>query len=378
VSAEHLGIYVHVPFCTGKCPYCNFDSRPAAAGDIEAYVPAVEDEIRLRLDEGAAADTVYFGGGTPTMTPPALLGRLLRAIQARLSLADDPEITVEANPESLTRDLLVELRRVGFNRLSIGAQSFDDEALNTLGRRHDAARARAAVGDARRAGWENVSLDLIFGVPGQSQRQWRQTLEQAITLHPEHISAYCLTIEPGTEFHRRHVTGELAGVGEDAEAEMYAAARRMLLAAGYEHYEIANFALPGRRCLHNEKYWRGGDYIGLGAGAHSSVRALRWANASCPGQYGAMVRRSVLPVTYVERLSARRRMDEGLILELRTVEGSSLAQLGARCGRDAVQEYRNHIEELAREGLATITGSRVALTERGMLLASEVGMRIMA
>ncbi|UCH36600.1 MAG: radical SAM family heme chaperone HemW [Armatimonadota bacterium] len=378
MSAEHLGIYVHVPFCTGKCPYCSFDSRPATDGEIEAYVPAVSEEVRLRLDGDAAAGTVYFGGGTPTMLRPALLGELLRAIEVRLPLADDVEITVEANPESLTRDSLAELRRVGFNRLSIGAQSFDDEVLSTLGRRHDARRAREAVQDARGAGWENVSLDLIFGVPGQGQRQWRATLEQAMSLRAEHISTYCLTIEPGTEFHRRQLAGDLVGVGEETEAEMYAAARHMLLAAGYEHYEISNFALPGRRCRHNEKYWRDGDYVGLGAGAHSSVRGLRWANTACPGQYRAMVRRGVLPVAYVERLAARRRMDEGLILELRTVEGSCLAQLGARCGRDAVNEYRNHIEELVRAGLATMTGSRLALTERGMLLASEVGMRIMA
>jgi len=321
---------------------------------------------------------MYFGGGTPTVLPPAALGRLLRALEARLALAADAEITVEANPESATADTLAELRQAGFNRLSIGAQAFDDEVLAALGRRHDAARAADAVRHARAVGWDDISVDLIFGVPGQSSRQWAATLERTVGLRPEHISTYCLTIEPGTEFHRQYMAGELTSVGEELELEMYSAARTMLSAAGYEHYEISNFALPGRRCRHNEKYWCAGDYVGLGAGAHSGVSGVRWANAADPQDYIAALDRGRFPVVYAERLSARRKMDEALILGLRTARGACLTQVGVQSGRDAAREYRTGIRQLVSAGLATTDGSRVVLTERGMALANEVAIRVMA
>jgi oxygen-independent coproporphyrinogen-3 oxidase len=378
MTAPSLGIYVHIPFCTGKCPYCSFNSRPAREGEVEGYVAALETELHLRMEGRPVVDTIYLGGGTPTTLAPSTLTRLLRAIEARVSVAAGAEITVEANPESLTADALALLREAGFTRISIGAQSFDNDVLAALGRRHDAARAVAAIEEARAAGWSNVSVDLIFGAPGQSHDQWRATLTRVIQLHPDHISAYCLTIEPGTNFQRREAAGDIMGVGEDAELEMYSTARRMLSAAGYEQYEISNFAVPGKRCRHNEKYWRGDDYIGLGAGAHSSVAGVRWADASIPEQYAALLARNILPVTYVERLSARRRMDEDLILGLRTAEGACLARLGERHGRDARREYRNRLQALAGAGLARIQGSRVALSERGMALANEVAIRIMA
>jgi len=369
-----IGIYVHLPFCTGKCPYCSFNSRPARDGQIETYLVALEREIELRAGNKVAANTVYVGGGTPTILPSAALGGMLHKLRAAFHVDDDAEVTIEANPESLDRRVLAELREAGFNRLSIGAQSFDDDTLAALGRRHDAARAAAAVRDARCAGWDSISLDLIFGAPGQSLARWRATLQQAIRLRPDHVSAYCLTVEPGSEFHRRGVVG----AGEEVELEMHAAARSLLRAAGYEQYEISNFALAGRRCRHNEKYWHGDDYIGLGAGAHSCVSGVRWANAASADEYAALLARGALPIAYVERLSARRRMDEELILALRTAEGASLPRLSARCGRDAEREYRRQIEDLRRAGLAAIEGSRVVLTEQGMALASEVAVMIMA
>jgi len=378
VPAPPLGIYVHLPFCTGKCPYCGFNSRPAREGEVEGYVAALEDEARLRLDGGPVVDTIYFGGGTPTTVAASTLTHLLRALEARAAVAAEAEVTVEANPESLSPDALAELRDAGFNRISIGAQSFDDAVLAALGRRHDAARAVAAIEQARAAGWANVSVDLIYGAPGQSQEQWRATLERVTDLGPDHISAYCLTVEPGTEFQRREAAGDTVGVGEDAELEMYSTARQVLGAAGYEQYEISNFAPPGTRCRHNLKYWHGDDYIGLGAGAHSSLAGVRWANVSAPEQYAALLARNIPPVIYVERLSERRRMDEELVLELRTAEGACLARLGQRHGRDAHREYRSRIQALVGAGLALIHGSRVALSERGMALANEVAIRIMA
>jgi oxygen-independent coproporphyrinogen-3 oxidase len=332
----------------------------------------------LRLESGARVDTVYFGGGTPTVVAPTLLGRLLAALSARVSLARDAEITVEANPESATGEALRELRAAGFNRLSLGAQSLDDEVLAVLGRRHDAARAVEAIRDARALGWDNIGIDLIFGVPGQSLAQWIGTVQRAIALRPQHVSAYCLTFEPGTPFHRRRAAGELAEVGEELELKMLEGARVILRQAGYDHYEISNFALPGRRGRHNEKYWRGADYVGLGAGAHSGVAGMRWANVPGPADYISSVGRGRLPVCYAERLSGRRRMDEQLVLELRTAEGACLARLGARCGRDAASEYRTLIAGLVESGLAMSDGSHLALTERGMTLGSEVAIRIMA
>ncbi len=332
----------------------------------------------LRLEPGAPVDTVYFGGGTPTTLAPTLLGRLLAALRGRVSLAPDAEITVEANPESAQREALTDLRAAGFNRLSLGAQSFDDEVLAVLGRRHDAARAVEAIGEARALGWDNIGIDLIFGVPGQSLAQWIGTVQRAVALCPQHVSAYCLTFEPGTPFDRRRAAGELVEVGEEIELEMYAEARLMLRRTGYDHYEISNFALPGRRCGHNDKCWHGADYIGLGAGAHSCVGGVRWANVPDPARYISLLQRGGLPVRYAERLSGRRRMDEQLILELRTAEGACLARLGARCGRDAAGEYRNPIQRLVESGLAVSDGSYLVLTERGMTLASEVAMHIMA
>ena len=378
VPAPPLGIYVHIPFCTGKCPYCGFNSRPAHEGEVEGYAAALENEAALRLEGRPAVDTIYFGGGTPTTVAASTLTHLLRALEAQAAVAAEAEVTVEANPESLSPDALGELRDAGFNRISIGAQSFDAAVLAALGRRHDAARAVAAIEQTRAAGWANVSVDLIYGAPGQSQEQWRATLARVTDLGPDHISAYCLTVEPGTEFQRREAAGATVGVGEDAELEMYSTARQVLGAAGYEQYEISNFALRGKRCRHNLKYWRGEDYIGLGAGAHSSLARVRWANVSAPEQYAALLTRNIPPVTYVERLSERRRMDEELILGLRTAEGACLNWLGERYGRDVQREYRSKVELLAGEGLALIHGSRVALSERGMALANEVAIRIMA
>jgi oxygen-independent coproporphyrinogen-3 oxidase len=378
VPAAPLGIYVHIPFCTGKCPYCGFNSRPAQPGEVERYVTALETETELRLVGPPGVDTIYFGGGTPTTVAASTLTHLLRLVEAHSAVTAGAEITVEANPESLSPETLAELHDAGFNRISIGAQSFDDEVLAALGRRHDALRAIAAIEQARAAGWANLSIDLIYGVPGQSQNQWQATLNRATELMPDHISTYCLTIEPGTEFQRREAAGDTVGVGEDAELEMYSTARQVLCAAGYEQYEISNFALPGMRCRHNLKYWRGEDYVGLGAGAHSSLAGVRWANAASPEQYAALLGRNIPPLSYVERLSERRRMDEELILGLRTVDGACLESLGARHGRDARGEYRSKMEALAGAGLAVIHGSRVALSERGMVLANEVAIRIMA
>jgi oxygen-independent coproporphyrinogen-3 oxidase len=372
--APRLGIYLHLPFCTGKCPYCSFNSQPARGAQLEAYLRALEREIELRAGNKPAADTVYFGGGTPTVFPSAALAGILRRVRAAFEVDDGAEVSIEANPESAGARALAQLREAGFNRLSVGAQSFDDNTLVALGRRHDAAQAAQAVRDARVAGWDNVSLDLMFGAPGQSPARWKATVQQAIDLRPDHVSAYCLAVEPASEFHRRGLTG----AGEDAELEMYAAARAMLRAAGYEHYEVSNFALPGRRCRHNGKYWRGEDYIGLGAGAHSLISGLRWANAADPDEYAALLAEGALPVAYAERLSARRRMDEEFILALRTAEGASLPRLSVRCGRDAEGEYRTQMARLKGAGLARIEGSRLALTERGMVLANEVAAAIMA
>jgi oxygen-independent coproporphyrinogen-3 oxidase len=378
MDARTVGVYVHVPFCAAKCPYCSFNSRPATEGEIDRYLAALRREMELRLDPGTVTDTIYFGGGTPTMLDPSQLAGLVRALCERVSIADGAEVTLEANPDSLTRDHLARLPEAGFNRLSLGVQSFDDAILATLGRNHDAARAVKAIEDMRAAGWNNVSLDLIFGVPGQSVAQWETTLRRALDMRPEHISTYCLTVEAPSEFHRRRLAGETMGVGEEIELEMLALGGSVLATAGYERYEISNFALRARRCRHNEKYWRADDWVGLGAGAHSSSGGIRWANAAAPDRYVEMLRRGVLPVVYAERLAARRRMDEGLILALRTVEGADLASLSAHYGRDAEGEYRTIVYELARAGLAVVDGPRVSLTEEGMALASEVAVRVMA
>ncbi len=327
------GLYLHLPWCVRKCPYCDFNSHPLA-GEVpeQGYVEALlaDLELDLPLLGGRTIDTVFIGGGTPSLFSGRAIGRLLEGIAARLPLAGEVEITLEANPGTAEADRFRDYRSAGVNRLSLGVQSFDDQMLERLGRIHDAAQARLAFDTARTAGFDNINLDLMFGLPGQSPEQALDDLAQAIALAPEHLSWYELTLEPGTPFHHRPPPLP----AEEALAEIQAAGLERLEAAGYRRYEVSAFALEGRECRHNINYWRYGDYLGLGAGAHGKLTAggtiHRRRRPGHPGHYLAAAGRP-------ERLESREvapgdRPLEFMMNAMRLVEGVPIALFAERTG----------------------------------------------
>ncbi len=291
---KSLSLYVHIPFCRSKCVYCDFNSYAGQEALIPAYVEALlrEAEAWSGLCAGATVETLFFGGGTPSLVPPAEMKRLMEGLRQRFAIAAEAEVSLEANPESVDFDHLRGLRDLGVNRLSLGVQSFDDEELRFLGRIHSAAEAEAAYGAARQAGFENVGLDLIFGLPQQQLESWQQSLEKAIRLEPEHLSLYALTVEENTPLGRAVAANRAWEPDEDAQAEMYEESEERLEAAGYDHYETSNWAWPGHRCRHNLTYWETRPYLGLGAGAHSYLSGCRFANTPLPQDYIELVQAS--------------------------------------------------------------------------------------
>jgi len=371
------GLYLHIPFCRRKCPYCDFNSYAGMEAQIPAYLEALGREMALRAAEADPVDTVYVGGGTPTLLGGERLARLLGAVGEAFQVAPEAEATVEANPGTVDADLLRALRAAGCNRLSVGVQSFDDDVLRFLGRIHTAEEAGQAVALAREAGFENLSLDLIHSVPGQHLESWRRTLEQARDLGVEHVSAYALTVEPGTPLAERMAAGEAEPVADEASLEMMRLAHEVLGRSGLARYEISNFAQPGRECRHNLACWRGGEYLGLGAGAHSFAGGIRWANVAAPGAYVEMLAAGHLPVAWAERLSRERRAEEALLLALRTTEGAPVSRLEAPIGRDCGQARRN-TRELVEAGLLEVAAGRLRLTEAGVAVANDVFLRLMS
>ncbi|MGA2285448.1 MAG: radical SAM family heme chaperone HemW [Dehalococcoidia bacterium] len=391
--SECRSVYVHIPFCRAKCAYCDFNSYARQERLIPEYVEALLREATFWAEKGAVGrvDTLYFGGGTPSLLPAAEAERLLAGLRRLFAIADDAEITFEANPESASPDQLRALRRIGVNRLSLGIQSFDDGELRLLGRIHDAATAEAAFRAARKAGFDAVSLDLIFGLPGQSLAAWRRSLERAVELAPEHLSLYALTLEDGTPLARRVARGECAEPDADTQADMYDWSSERLASAGYEQYEISNWARSGRRCRHNLTYWRCEPYLGLGAGAHSYLGDWRFANAKSPRRYISAIERlgamrtigstgapAKLPqVRSAERLDAATALADALILGLRLNDGVSRESLGRRFGVDVGERYRDEIAYLTEVGLLESVDGCMRLTARGRLLGNEVFQRFL-
>ncbi|HUS82470.1 MAG TPA: radical SAM family heme chaperone HemW, partial [Dehalococcoidia bacterium] len=285
--SECHSLYVHVPFCRSKCAYCDFNSYARQERLMPAYVDALLREATFWEGSGAVGnvETVYFGGGTPSLLPIAEATRLMDGLRRLFDVAGDAEVTLEANPESVDDAHMETLRKMGVNRLSLGVQSFDDGELRFLGRIHDAARAEEAYRAARKAGFDSVSIDLIFGLPEQTVTRWRNSLEQAVALEPDHLSLYALTLEEGTPLSRRIAEGECPEPDADAQADMYAWSSARLAKAGYEQYEISNWAKAGHRCRHNLTYWHSEPYLGLGAGAHSYIDSYRLANQRLPARY---------------------------------------------------------------------------------------------
>lgn len=372
---KEIGLYIHVPFCLAKCAYCDFVSYPYAPEAAERYLKALEGEIRLWSEwfgPELALKTVYVGGGTPTCLPPEALVRLLSVLRGSFTVLPDAEVTVEANPGTLGDEKLAVLAAAGVNRLSIGMQGTADRLLRVLGRAHTAGEARRAFKAARAAGFTNINLDLIYGIPGQSAGDWAETLAEAVALGPEHISAYSLEIHPETPLGRAATAGAVTVCPEETVREMYLKAIDFLTASGYVHYEIANFARSGRESRHNRLYWEGGEYLGLGPGAHSCLDGRRWSNTTDPGEYYADVARGALPVAEAVHLTPADAMAEAMFLGLRLTAGVSAARFQARFGCSPEAVYGPAIARLAAQGLLVEEDGYIRLTREALPVANVV------
>ncbi len=361
------GLYVHSPFCPQRCPYCGFAVITGHDHLQERYIEAVCAELEMTGSSGesiAPFDSVFFGGGTPSRVKTALLGAVLETARRVFGVTDDAEITVEANPSTSTDAAAYDaLHALGFNRISIGAQSFDDDSLRHLGRIHTADDVRRAFSSARGAGFDNINLDLIFSVPGMDDTPWQHSLQAAIALRPEHISAYSLTIEPGTPFAGKVGNGQLRVRSEDESAEEYQQAMRLLTAAGYEHYEVSNFCLPGRRCHHNWACWTGGEYLGAGVSAHSFRSGCRSWNERDLIAYMDSVEAGRLPRAGEELITESVARQEYLWLSLRTSQGVELSP--------------HELSTLASDGRTqAMLGAGYLKFERGQLRLTSSGFAI--
>jgi len=378
---DPLGLYLHVPFCRAKCAYCDFSSYPHLEHLHERYVAALCQELTLAAEECRPldVDSIYIGGGTPSTLPPALLCQVLAKCRQAFAVSADAEISLEANPGTLQPDALTALLRAGVNRLSLGAQSFNDHELRLLGRIHGAEQTREAVRLARRAGLRNLNLDLIYGLPNQNLAEWGASLEQAVQLAPEHLSAYALSVEEGTPLAGRIARGELPAPDPDLVADMYEQAEQCLERAGYEHYEISNWALRAAtgcaspfRCRHNGKYWHVEPYLGFGAGAHSHWHGERWSNVLHPLEYVTRIEQRMSAVAERTPIPSADSMAESMMLGLRLMEGVDLQAFARRYGCDLLRVYAAPIAELEALGLLEHDDCSVRLTPRGHLLGNQV------
>ncbi|WP_406198455.1 radical SAM family heme chaperone HemW [Kitasatospora sp. NBC_01560] len=378
-GSRPFGFYLHVPYCASRCGYCDFNTYTAtelrSSGTVasqETYADNVVAEIRLARRVLGGADlpvqTVFLGGGTPTLLPARDLVKMLAAIRDEFGLADGAEVTTEANPESVDPAYLAELRAGGYNRISFGMQSARPHVLQLLDRHHTPGRPEACVAEARAAGFEHVNLDLIYGTPGESDDDWRASLDAAIGAGPDHVSAYSLIVEDGTRLAARVKRGELPMIDDDVHADRYLIAEQALAAAGYSWYEVSNWSTtPEGRCRHNELYWTGGDWWGAGPGAHSHVGGVRWWNAKHPAAYAQALAEGRTPAQGRELLADEDRRVERILLELRLAEGIPLDLL-TETGRKAADRHRED-GLLAPEPYAA---GRAVLTLQGRLLADAV------
>ena len=378
------GLYIHFPFCLKKCLYCDFNSSASSRLTPQEYAALLLREMELRqreLPEPTSAATLYFGGGTPSLMGPELVGTLIEAAAVRFGLQADAEVTLEANPGTLTPERLAGYRAAGVNRLSLGIQSFEDRLLAKLGRVHTAREAADAFEAARRAGFDNISIDLMHSLPEQSLLQWREALGQGIALGPEHISAYALTVEGGTPFARLHEAGELALPGEEEAARMFESTAELLGRAGYLHYEISNFARPGCQSRHNSAYWSRLSYLGFGAGAHSFVNrdglGRRWRNSCDLKAYREALEAGAIAEREAEMLTLEEAVSESFFLGLRRLEGLDLAPLQSLYGEGALESRLAEAARLQASGALIREGSRLRLAPGAVILANSVFSRFL-
>ena len=371
-----VGLYLHIPFCASICGYCNFNRGLFDADLKSRYVSALEREI-LRapsLDRPGprAADTIFFGGGTPSLLEPADVARLIQACRVSYELTADAEVTLETNPETVTAGRLEQFRASGVNRISFGVQSFDDQELIRLDRAHSASRARDSIRAARLAGFTNLSFDLMLWLPGQTFASWLRTVDEAVALGPDHLSLYLLELYPNAPLKEAMARAPWLQAPDDEAADMYLAGLDRLDQAGFEQYEISNVARPGARSRHNIKYWQGGDWRGFGCGAHSTVGARRWHNIAGTTEYIGRILDDADVHAGMEERSSRARYEEALFTGLRLNDGVDGAEIEAKFGQDPWAEFGEAVAGYVEGDLAWRRGSRVGLTRRGMLVANEI------
>lgn len=374
-----FSLYVHIPYCLSKCPYCDFNAYAAQNWPEARYIDALCREFAYYMSappwQGEGLKTIYFGGGTPSLFQPASFERFFTCVADHCPLAPDVDISLEADPATVLLETLHGYRALGMSRLSFGVQSFEPSILQTLGRLHSGEEALRAIELARAANFSNLNIDLIFGVPGQTPDLLERDLAQVFRCEPEHISLYGLTYEENTPFYAMKQKGALQPVDEETEVAMYTQIQAACAAQGYEHYEISNFARPGYASRHNLRYWQGGPYLGLGAGAHSFARTpgwgMRWSNIRSPKAYMDMALSEGRADQFVEHLTKEQARGEFLFLNLRQLDGMSLSGFARRFGRPFFEQFP-HVADMIAEGLITQSSKKVKLTPRGLLVADGV------
>lgn len=402
-----MSLYIHIPFCRTKCPYCDFNTYQGIESLTSTFLDALTTEIRLwgRVLDHPRVNTIFLGGGTPSYLPAGSIKRILEATESAFQLQADAEVTAEANPDDLDQETCASLLEQGVNRLSIGVQSLDNGLLDMLGRRHDARQAIDAFARAQLAGFSNINLDLMYGLPQQILAQWQDTVAQLLSLNPAHISLYCLTLEEGTPLHQWVEQGKLPQPDVDLAADMYHCAEELLeesggshpadLPSGYHHYEISNWSRPGLSCRHNLCYWENQPYLGVGPGAHSCLSRHRFWDTSPPRLYISQVEAwestEPQPITFLDQQALGRigpvegyeyidpdlAAAETMFLGLRLLDGMDLTQASSKAGTDLGVRYRAEIEECQELGLLEWSGPRLRLTKPTYLIANQVFTRFL-
>ena len=376
----NLGLYLHIPYCLHKCGYCDFNSHPENQVESVHYVEALLKEIKFYSTtlKSYNVPTVFMGGGTPTILPPSQLKKILDTVRQSFNLTPDCEITIEANPATIKLETLQEIHAAGYNRISIGVQSFDEKELQLLERVHNEEEIHSTVHRARSANFENLSMDLMFALPDQSIEKWQSHLKQATAKNPDHLSTYNLTIEPATAFFKLQEKGKLCLPHEDIQLEMYETTIQVLEDAGYSQYEISNFSKPGMESQHNINYWNNGEYLGVGAGASSYLNGERSKNINLPSIYIREIETKASAIHTREHLEPLQAMGETLMLGLRLLKGVSIDVFENRFQVSFQKVYGKVVESLLNQELITLNENRIALSRKGLFLADSVILKFMA
>jgi len=381
---ETISLYLHIPFCHTRCHYCDFNTYAGILPLREPYVRALLTEIGMagtvaQLPHGKPrrSRTIFFGGGTPSLLSVSQISRILNACYTNFAVDEDAEITLEANPGTLSQEQLIGLRAAGINRLSMGAQSFDAELLKALGRIHSPKDITKAVHDARVAGFPSINVDFMFGLPGQTMSHWRETIDRALDLHIEHLSLYSLIIEEGTPFYTWTHEGRITPGDEDLCADMYEYADERLQEAGYKNYEISNWSLPGFQSRHNLTYWHNLPYLGMGAGAYSSFGGRRFSDVRDPVEYIRLLKTHQWPEAESETIDKAQAMSETAFLALRTAQGLHLPTFEQRFAIPFTQFVGDRLRFVEEAGLLEREPERLRLSKRGRLLGNEVFLRLL-